>query len=289
MSAFKALKLTAFKPSVVTLALLKIQGGLSYSLYAPLLPLLPVILRQGKSVKANTIRLPEASGPRDSEGTNLAAANSTSALHSKLSLNLTTSINKKSLLHVGESTVAGVGVVDFQQGLTAHVIRYLTAADSSWAWQAMGQNGATIAELNKQLKTKVLKNDPSVILLTMGVNDTTAMTRRGSWVKNLKYCIDTIEQRRLNIESQGAPVNVCFTQVPPMHLFPALPFPLNLFLGLRAWQLDNSLRQLCVQQDWTHLKIEMPLEKEWMATDGYHPNAEGYKRWAEKIAALLRP
>ena len=284
MSAFKAFKLTAFKPAVVTLAILKIQGGLSYSLYAPLLPLLPVILRQGKSVKANTIRLPEASGPRDSEGTNLAAANSTSALDSKPSLNLTTSINKKSLLHVGESTVAGVGVVDFQQGLTAHVIRYLTATDSPWTWQAMGQNGATIAELNKQLKTKVLKNDPSVILLTMGVNDTTAMTRRGSWVKNLKHCIDAIEQRRLNIESEGAPVNVCFTQVPPMPLF-----PLNLFLGLRAWQLDNSLRQLCVQQDWTHLKIEMPLEKEWMAKDGYHPNAEGYKRWAEKIAALLRP
>ncbi len=283
MLAYKALKLTisklsAVKLSVVKLVILKIQGGLSYSLYVPLLPLLPIILRQGKSVKANTLRLPEASGPRDSEVTNQAS-----------SLNSTATLNKKSLLHVGESTVAGVGVVEFQQGLTAHVIRYLTAPDSPWAWQAMGQNGATIAELNKQLKTEVLKNDPSVILLTMGVNDTTAMTRRGSWVKNLKHCIDTIEQRRLNVESEGAPVNVCFTQVPPMHLFPALPFPLNLFLGLRAWQLDNSLRQLCVQQDWTHLKIEMPLEKEWMATDGYHPNAEGYKRWAEKIAALLRP
>ena len=283
MLAYKALKLTVSKLSVVKLsvvkrAILKIQGGLSYSLYVPLLPLFPIILRQGKSVKANTLRLPEASGPRDSEVTNQAS-----------SLNSTATLNKKSLLHVGESTVAGVGVVDFQQGLTAHVIRYLTAPDSSWVWQAMGQNGATIAELTKQLKTKVLKNDPNVILLTMGVNDTTAMTRRGSWVKNLKHCINTIEQRRLNVESEGAPVNVCFTQVPPMHLFPALPFPLNLFLGLRAWQLDNSLRQLCVQQDWTHLKIEMPLEKEWMATDGYHPNAEGYKRWAEKIAALLRP
>lgn len=283
MSAYKALKLTVsklsvVKLSVVKLAILKIQGGLSYSLYAPLLPLLPIILRQGKSVKANTLRLPEASGPRDSEVTNLAP-----------SLNSTAILNKKSLLHVGESTVAGVGVVDFQQGLTAHVIRYLTTDESPWAWQAIGYNGVAIAELNKQLTTTVLKNDPSVILLTMGVNDTTAMTRRASWVKNLKHCIHTIEQRRLNTKSQDTPVNVCFTQVPPMHLFPALPFPLNAFLGLRAWQLDNSLRQLCVQQDWTHLKIEMPLEKEWMATDGYHPNAEGYKRWAEKIAALLRP
>lgn len=236
---------------------LSLQGVFSYSLYLPLLPLLPVILVQGKSVKANTLRLPEAGGSRQKK---ILAANSLS------------------LLHIGESTVAGVGVDDFQLGLTARLAEHFACS-----WQAFGRNGAAISDINQQIASAELQ-PAELVLVTMGVNDTTSLTRRNQWLTELVACINRLEMQS---PVEGAKAKICFTQVPPMHLFPALPFPLNYFLGLRAWQLDLSLRQLCLQKDWHHLTIDMPLEHQWMAEDGYHPNAEGYKKWAEKIAPLL--
>lgn len=246
--------------------ILKLQGVLSYFLYVPLLPLLPVIIRQGKSVKANTVRLPEASGLR----------------HSVVSCTDIKPKPTRTLLHIGESTVASVGVKSFEEGLTANIIRnFNSASQQSWSWQAIGKNGAAVIDLSKHVAETELHHAPDVILLTMGVNDTTSFTTGITWQNGLVGCIENITSK------SNSTHKVCVTQVPPMHLFPALPFPLNVFLGLRAWQLDNRLRQVCLLEGWSHLTIEMPLQKEWMAEDGYHPNAEGYKRWAEKISALL--
>lgn len=250
--------------------ILKLQGVLSYFLYVPLFPLLPVIFRQGKSVKANTLRLPEADGLRHSVVQNSVAENSDAV------------IRHRSLLHIGESTVAGVGVKSFEEGLTANIIRDLNSgSQQAWLWQAIGKNGAVAIDLSKHIAETELHRAPDVILLTMGVNDTTSFTTASVWQKSLVGCIENITS------AFNSTPKVCVTQVPPMHLFPALPFPLNVFLGLRAWQLDNRLRQVCLLEGWSHLTIEMPLQKEWMAEDGYHPNAEGYKLWAEKISALL--
>ncbi len=236
---------------------LSLQGVISYSLYLPLLPLLPVILKQGKSVKANTLRLPEASGSRHYQSS---------------------AVNALSLLHIGESTVAGVGVDDFRQGLTARLSEHLPCS-----WQAFGRNGAAISEINQLLNGAELK-PAQLVLVTMGVNDTTSLTRRKKWLAELVACIAQLDSQ---FAHSAAKPKICFTQVPPMHLFPALPFPLNCFLGLRAWQLDLSLRQLCLSAGWHHLTIDMPLENQWMARDGYHPNAEGYNRWAQEISPLL--
>lgn len=246
--------------------ILKLQEVLSYFLYVPLLPLLSVIIRQGKSVKANTLRLPEAGGLR----------------HSVISCTDIKAEHTRALLHIGESTVAGVGVDHFEQSLTVNIVRDLNATSNQrWLWQAIGKNGAAIRELNEQICLSELRYSPDVILLTMGVNDTTSLTRTDAWQKGLIDCVHSITS---TINSSP---KICVTQVPPMHLFPALPFPLNVFLGIRAKQLDHRLRQVCLQEHWTHLTIEMPLQKEWMAEDGYHPNAEGYKLWAEKVSVLL--
>lgn len=256
----RALKVNHFNRLVLLLAI-KLRGVISYSLYLPLLPLLPVILKQGKTVKANTLRLGEAAGPRHHQ---------------------TNHFNSISLLHIGESTVAGVGVDHFQQSLTACI-----AQQFDCSWQALGCNGAAIADIN-QLMPKAEFKPADLILVTMGVNDTTSLTRRKTWLAELVTCIEHVSARALSSKSTlGTQAEVCFTQVPPMHLFPALPFPLNCFLGLRAWQLDLSLRQLCLRKGWYHLKIDMPLKQQWMAIDGYHPNAEGYQQWAQKIAPLL--
>ncbi len=241
---------------LLKLLVLKIQGVASYALYLPLLFLLPVILRQGKSVKANTLRLPEAQGVRHD----------------------TQSMATRSLLHVGESTVAGVGIDDIKQGLTANIAR---ALKDDCAWQAFGHNGATMADINHRLEYFNVECAADTILITMGVNDTTALTSVASWQQELSACACQV------LAITKSPAELYFTQVPPMHLFPALPFPLNYFLGLRAWQLDNALQQVCVAEGWTHLKIDMPLKQKWMAVDGYHPNTIGYQKWAAAVAEHL--
>ncbi|MCA6060843.1 SGNH/GDSL hydrolase family protein [Thalassolituus sp. ST750PaO-4] len=243
---------------------------LSYLLYLPLLPVLPWIIYQGKTVKRNTLRLPEASGIRSGTEPKLQQP-----AHSLL------------LRHIGESTVAGVGISSISNGLTACIARALASEQLAVQWQAIAQSGIRAAQLKDIIaeEDKAPEQAPyqkALLLITLGVNDTTGLTAAHQWRRQLRRIIQH-ETAHLPAGTQ-----VVFTQVPPMQDFPALPAPLNRFLGLRAWQLDKQIRHLCSKQGWHHAAISLPLQPQWMAEDGYHPNAEGYARWGEGVADNIR-
>lgn len=231
--------------------------AISYLAYLPLIPLLPLILAQGKHLRKTALRLPEAQGER----------------HGGQLENPTVS-----LLHLGESTVAGVGVAHSSQGFSAQIGTELAALNICNHWAYIAQTGLTSQELLDYLNTQNIPRC-SHLLITLGVNDTTAFYRLKRWRNNLCQLVALV--RRLSPNCQ-----VAFTQVPPMQRFPALSTPLNLFLGLRAWQVNQALQQLCQQQNWTLLQIAIPLTSNLMAEDGYHPNQQGYQLWAKGVCAL---
>src|SRR5690606_13489972 len=106
-------------------------------------------------------------------------------------------------------------------------------------WQAIAQSGIRAAQLNELIaeEDKAAEQAPhqkALLLITLGVNDTTGLTPAHQWRRQLSRLIQH-EKTHLPAETQ-----VIFTQVPPMQDFPALPAPLNRFLGLRAWQLDKQ-------------------------------------------------
>lgn len=217
-----------------------------------MLPLLPLILWQGKRTRKLTPRLAAAGGNCQGQSGNGEPLR---------------------LLHIGESTVAGVGIDDIEQGLTAQLSRQLDK-DYCVQWQTLSANGLTAKQLLQHLPAGQIRCD--VLIITLGVNDTTELTRRRHWRQHLKQLSQAIDCHTLLV-----------TQVPPMQRFPALPRPLNWFLGVRAWQLDQVLQQLSQQQGWLYQSFEMALEPQWMATDGYHPNADGYRLWARSLASTL--
>ncbi|GGY35266.1 hypothetical protein GCM10011297_05430 [Bacterioplanes sanyensis] len=231
---------------------------LSYLGYVALLPTLPWVMAQGRRVRRDTPRLAASGG--DCDGSALGDGSAT--------LNL---------LHLGESTVAGVGVDDIQQGLTAQLACHLQRLKpNTWRqirWRTIAENGTTAAQLLAKLP-KPMSAD--VLIVTLGVNDTTGFTRRSNWEAHLQAMVERVDCQ-----------HVVVTQVPPMQHFPALPKPLNWWLGLRAWQLDQSLQTLAQQHDWLHQPFVMALQPQWMASDGYHPNANGYDLWANAIAECL--
>jgi lysophospholipase L1-like esterase len=237
------------------------------------LPLLVIFLPLAVYVKRTTIRLPEAEGKRS---------------------NQLDDENAIRLLHIGESTVAGVGVKSIASGFTVKIASTISAhTNTSVTWSAFGENGIRLHELNARLPEEIEKlaancsrsaqnKDYDLAIVTMGVNDSTKFT-------SVKQCrsalIDTIKILKANTDGP-----IYFTQVPPLWQFPALPSPLKQLLGIRSLILDNELKAFCNQNNNVYyVGSKMNVEKEMMAIDGYHPSELGYQQWAEQITDQITP
>lgn len=229
------------------------------------LPLLVVFLPQAIYVKKTTLRLPEAKGQPFSQENNE---------------------NPIQLLHVGESTVAGVGVETLTSGFTSNIASALSNTLSRpTAWSLFGENGIRIKGLNQVLAKEITKlpkaGSYDLAIVTMGVNDSTKFTTIKQWRTSLAESARIITQ-----VTQGP---IYFTQVPPLGQFPALPSPLKNLLGVRSKMLDNELKAFCEQNHNIHyIGSEVQVEREMMAVDGYHPSELGYQQWAGQIAEQIK-
>ncbi len=221
----------------------------------------PLLLPQALYARIRSIRLPEAQPPWHGDA----------GMHS----------SELRLAVVGDSTAAGVGTGDQRLAVTGQTANALASiAGYRVTWRAFGRNGATLADLKREFFLPVSEFDPDIVLLSVGVNDTTSFTSRGRWRADL---LDSASAFR----DAGASV-VAVSKLPPMHLFSALPQPLRAFLGLRARLLDQDLQRLAAEHDAIdYLDVHFEPRPEYLAIDGYHPSAAGCAAWGQSLAAGL--
>lgn len=225
--------------------------------------LLPMLAWQGKRARRDTPRLPEASGAGAGQW-----GEGEPALR---------------VLVIGESTAAGVGVSDHAEGLAAQLALALHRAQQlTIGWQTFGRNGARLAEVTDAVSGQhFLPAD--IVLISMGVNDTTGFTRLGQYR-------DRLQRLRLALQPRF-PSPLVLLSVPPMHRFTALPQPLRLMMGWRARQVDQVKRDLAARhpQAFRYLAYPVMTDTALLASDGYHPGPRGYSAMAAAIADQLRP
>ena len=222
----------------------------------------PVLLYQGKRARRITPRLPEADG-------------STSGHYGEGKPEIR-------LLVLGESTAAGVGVTSHEQGLASQLALQLhERSGQTVCWHTFGVNGIRLGQLNQAL-TNVELPAADVVLLSMGVNDTTGFTPRYRFRQQLLALRALLAQRY--------PQSLCLLSVPPMHLFTALPVPLRHIMGWRARQLDRVYEQLARQApaEFRYLNYPALTDTSLLASDGYHPGERGYRAIAEALAESIR-
>lgn len=223
--------------------------------------LFPVLLYQGKQARRTTPRLPEAGGSpcgQYGEGT-----------------------PTRRVLVLGESTAAGVGVETHDQGLASQLAKQLhQRTGQTIAWHTFGINGIRLGTLIRKIETAELP-EADVVLLSMGVNDTTGFTPRFRFRRQLR------ELRRLIASRYCGPL--LLLNVPPMHLFTALPSPLRYVVGWRARQLDRVYQHLAgkAPADFVYLDYPTVTNPALLASDGYHPGPEGYAYMAASIAPRI--
>jgi lysophospholipase L1-like esterase len=225
------------------------------------LPLLPVLIWQGRRTRARTPRMPEASGARN--GFQPGAG------------------EPLVLLAVGESPVAGVGVKVQEEAITAQLAASLADATGRTVhWNAYGRNGATVRDAMHELLEKVPAQPVDVLLLAFGVNDAVSFRPVRAWRSDLLALVAALRAR-------CEPKVVLLSGVPPMGEFPALPQPLRWVLGLKAAALDRALRQLAAEGAGLHVPLDLgrPADPSLAAEDGYHPSAKGCQVWSAMLAA----
>ncbi len=184
-----------------------------------------------------------------------------------------------SLLVLGDSAAAGVGVNHQAEALTGKLVSLLSPI-VNLRWKLLARTGDNSADIIKRLTLE----EPNVyhtVVISVGVNDVTGFTSTSAWLNNLQIIIEHLKS---NFDTQY----IYFSSLPPMHLFPALPQPLRWWLGVRAKKLNKIMANLVTTKEGCYfVEASFPIEQKYIAIDGFHPAAAAYSLWAEQVAKLL--
>jgi len=219
----------------------------------------PYLWLQGKYVRHVTPRLPEPDGPRSGscgQGPRLR------------------------LLIAGDSAAAGVGASTQAQGLSGQLVQRL-AVHFSVQWQLAAVTGHDSPALHGLLSA-LPEQHFDVVVVSIGVNDVTALRSPRQWVGWQATLADLIRQRF------GARL-IVHSALPPMHAFTALPQPLRWYFGRWAQEMN---RQLAIELHAHPRRVlhsaHMDQPAQGLASDGFHPGPQGYAVWAESLSAHIR-
>ena len=250
----------------------------------------PVYLYQGRKIKRDTVRLPEPNGERHGS-VQLDHASNESAAQNKPELHI---------MIVGDSAAAGVGSETQQEALVGKLIPILQqqpTINEQFAvlnWSLQATTGHTSFDILRRLYIMPAPNKPiDVMILSVGVNDTTSSVAVDKWQQQIKDII-AIAQRKFGVRE------LVFLSLPPMAQMPAIPAPLNNFVGAKASILDGILQQICMAHDnVTYMATDfprmiaehsngMPIDiKVMFASDGFHPSSLMYGYWAQQLSELI--
>jgi lysophospholipase L1-like esterase len=224
-----------------------------------ILPISPLLLLQGLYVRKVTPRLPEAAGARCGE---------------------TGAGSPLRLLILGDSAAAGVGAETQQQALAGQLAERL-AGDYRLSWKLWAENGRTCGQCLTLLEQHAAEPFDTV-LISLGVNDVTGGRSLKKWLRQQNLVIE-------RLHGKFSARHILFTPLPPMQHFPALPQPLRWVLGSRAKQFNRALSSFIADQpNCSLLAFELPMQAEYIASDGFHPSAVTYALWAEQAAIAIK-
>lgn len=214
----------------------------------------PLLIAQGRAVRGRVPKLPHAPEPWDGE---LAGP------------------TPVRVLGFGDSTVAGVGVQDANQGLTAQFSHALhTSLGYGVSWRSIGQSGATSKDLLQRFLADAVRDPADVVLISMGANDAKDLKPLGATITRFRRVLEALTDAH-----PGAPL--LFSSLPAFYLFPTLPQPLRGIIYAHSQAIERSVRPLI--ESYPHAFMSPPppgYHETFFAPDGFHPSADGYRDWA---------
>ena len=199
-------------------------------------------------------------------------------------------------LHVvwlGDSTSTGVGAAAFTDSMAWRVAEGLS--DGPVALTVLGRSGDQVHEvLDEQLPELpgvLLPGVDHVVLVSIGANDVTALTRRPTFEERYLELVDRIEA---TIDAAGADARVVLVGIPDIGTAPRLLPPLRQLAGLRGAQLDDEIAGVSSRLGVHHVELDDRTSRSfssdpdrYFSADEYHPSSDGHEVLADAVLASL--
>ncbi len=201
-------------------------------------------------------------------------------------------------LHVvwlGDSTSTGVGAARVEESMAWRVAEGLT--DGPVTLTVLGRSGDQVHEvLDEQLPELpgvLLPGSDHVVLVSIGANDVTALTRRRTFAARYRQMVDGIETALADV---GGAARVVLVGIPDIGTAPRLLPPLRQVAGLRGAQLDDEIAGVARARGVHHVDLAERTSRtfssdpeRYFSADEYHPSSDGHEVWAGAVLASLDP
>jgi len=225
------------------------------------LALAPVPVEQALHTRRRAPLLPEAAGPREGRVGQVG--------------------NALRVLIAGDASAAGVGVARQEQALAGHLGRALHARTAGAVqWSLRARSGLTTRQVHELLRAEAAPPADVAVVVT-GVNDVIDLVPPRRAVAHRAELADWL------LAEHGV-AHVLFAPLPPVHRFPLLPQPLRGVMGRDALAHNEALRRWAATRRDVHcVPIDLDLQSDWMASDGFHPGEPVYRACGDAIAAHI--
>ena len=205
-----------------------------------MIPVAPVLIAQGRRLRRDTPRLPDAAAPWS--GTEPGP-------------------DPIRLLVLGDSTAAGVGADTQADALPGNLARELAARWSRGVeWTAMGENGATARDLVERFLPDAVQHEYDFVFLSIGANDALGLRSRRAFGRDIRTLLSSL------------PAFFRFVLLPN-------PLRWNLYLHSQNLETE-ARRIVAAFDGVIMSPPPPPYTDGFFATDLFHPSASGYRDWA---------
>lgn len=222
----------------------------------------PQLARQGKAIRANTVRLPL---PQDKPQGSFGNGG-----------------QPFKMLAFGESTVAGMGISSYADTLGGVFAQYFAAqnADLQVHWLSIGKNGMTVAEAISYFQEQIPPARFDLLLIGLGANDIFKFTPVWQWRKHVRTLLQVVSRHSSRI---------IWATLPPVGCFPIFNTPdkrlLRQLFDRQRLLLESAIHQeeQCSPVPFVYPKVAFDLSADMFVSDGVHPSVKGYCLWVSAM------
>lgn len=187
----------------------------------------------------------------------------------------------KTYAAIGDSLTAGVGAEKYEETYPYILASKLSLSGENISLKNFASPGFKSEDVNGIFVGPVIRSNPQIITIMIGVNDVHNHVGRDVFEKNYRTILN-----RLTKETEA---KIYLINIPFIGSNTAIIPPLDYYFDKETNEYNKIIKKLATEYQLSYIDLNSPMKElfkkdgDHYSSDSFHPSAYGYKLWADLI------